>query len=67
MSKPAIESSVERLHGECPDALRDRAPTERSEANGTISRAGNARSRSRREHQRADLAGRADDGYPITL
>ena len=41
-------------------------PAERSEANGTISRAGKSRSRSFAQHHGADGAGRADDGDSVT-
>ena len=64
MSKPWIDSSLRPCTTSPPSSSR---PTERSEAKGTISRAGNPRSRSRREHQRPHLAGRAHDGDPVAL
>ena len=42
-------------------------PAERSEANGTISRAGKPRSRSSSQHHAADLAGRADDRDAVAV
>ena len=69
-SKPWIDSSsrpVDDEIGAVPPTPSASGPTERSDANATISRAGNPRSRSSSQHQRADLAGGADDGDPIAV